>query len=1062
MSRILKLIAPLSLFLTATFLYAAGPMIQSARYVPDENKLVLTFDEDVDAGSVLLGQLSFDDDNGGPNADLSLRGGSVLTPAGLSSTLEINLLYSTVIDSFVGAYYGDNTYVFRLWGAKPDQLMTLENMDADNLVLTAGAGAFIDNTYESSAMQSVACTVDAVTAQPEIVSATYDANINKMQFVFSDVVQFDQIAEDRSVAGGPGNGLLQSPVGTNDPGEDRNGNGVLDFEQNIKFLRIGFSGTGGSMTLENIGSVVQTADNDTIDMYVTNNDAKRLEGTIGLDANLKLDIQPWAFVDQNYNPNAYSDMGVTAIVDTVDFVPDSASYNLSKNELSIFFNNLADAGRSIKITRPAPVYTKIVLSNGTESHTISGVEGNPSTIGATGFKFKLQIIDQASVEALINGSSLSLAMESYAIYDNLGNGNADITGIPVEVVETASANEQPPTLEAASFDEDTQTLQLTWSLSLGVGYYLGNTLPAMPADWDDLASQELTGFGAYDPIADSTITFGSGKVYYSGSKKNTYVRLDQADAIRIQSYPNLSDLHVIADRDVFNAFLFLNGNSEATAEDSVFLSIVPDTTAPVITNAKMNVFTQSMEFDVDEPIQAAAIDPADFKLGNVTLGGTVSAITGAAYDNQFILNLDETSYNAFMALPDSILVAPDLISASSALTNLAGIGSAAATMNAPAGRYFYLLSREAFVTPTATRFGALKLISDHCEIYVDEDVWGTRITMDDVLKLAETFETKTPMDSTQGIKAIVDEWYGDVKDTDGNGKVIIFLADVLDEYDLGRNDTNSSFFENGYITMADTTDSEFSNRGDIIYLDVDPQVIGTPPYTTWNHSMLHALAYQYTHMAALHNKPAQEPWIRYGVALKLQEMVVGNVKFFGDGANTKATAANELTYINASLLKSRDDLFNVYNFFTYLTEKYSDPDDPLAVIRAIAASDELGVAAVDEAIAQFDESTTTAEAFSNYGTACFLDMVQDSTGAADDVDSLYNGIYSFDALLLNAPPSGKNAGNIPWDKAANNGAPFPKSGIFPWSFNFYVSRAYFLNLEGQVIIVSPDLQPEDT
>ncbi|MCF7797477.1 MAG: T9SS type A sorting domain-containing protein, partial [Lentisphaeria bacterium] len=37
-----------------------------------------------------------------------------------------------------------------------------------------------------------------------------------------------------------------------------------------------------------------------------------------------------------------------------------------------------------------------------------------------------------------------------------------------------------------------------------------------------------------------------------------------------------------------------------------------------------------------------------------------------------------------------------------------------------------------------------------------------------------------------------------------------------------------------------------------------------------------------------------------------------------------------------------------------------------------------------------------------------------------------------------------------------------KSGIFPWSFNFYVSRAYFLNLEGQVIIVSPDLQPEDT
>ncbi|MCF7801793.1 MAG: hypothetical protein K9N34_07215, partial [Candidatus Marinimicrobia bacterium] len=1037
-------------------------MIQSARYVPDENKLVLSFDQDVDAGSVLLGQLSFDDDDGGPNADLPLSGGSVLTAAGLSDTVAIDLLYSTVIDSFVGAYYGNNTYVFRLWGAKPDQLMTLENMDADNLTLMVGAGAFVNSSFESSASQSVTCSVDPVTAEPKIVEATYDANINKMQFVFSDVVQFDQIAEDRSVSGGPGDGLLQSPVGTNDPGEDRNGNGVLDFEQNIKFLRIGFNGTGGAMTLENIGRVVQTADNDTIDMYLTNNDAKRLEGTIGLDSSLKLDIQPWAFVDQNYNPNAVSDLGVTAILDTVDFVPDSASYNLSKNELSIFFNNLADAGRQIKITQPAPVYTKIALSNGTESHTISGVEGNPSTIGATGFKFKLQIIDQASVEALINGSSITLAMESYAIYDKLGNGNADVTGVPVEVIETTSGNEQPPQLEAASYDEDSQTLTLTWSLPLGVGYYLGNTLPGMPADWDDLASQDLNGFGAYDPVADSSITFGSGKVYYSGSKKNTYVRLDQSDAIRIQSYPHVDALRVIADRDVFNAFLFLNGNKATTAEDSIFLTVVPDTTAPEITNAKMNVFTQSLELEVDEPVQAAAIDPADFKLGGVTLGGTVSSLTGADYDNQFVLDLDETTYNAFMALPDSVLVAPDLISASGSLTNLVGAASAADTMNAPAGRYFYLLSREAFVTPTATHFGALKLISEHCEIYIAENVWGTRITMDDVLKLAETFEDRTPMDSTRGIKAIVDEWHGEVKDTDGNGKIIIFLADILDEYDLGRNDTNDSFFENGYVAMGDTTDAAYSNQGDIIYLDVDPQVIGTPPYTTWNHSMLHALAYQYAHMAALHNKPTQEPWIRYGVALKLQEMVAGNVKFFGDGANTKATAANELTYINANLLKSRDDLFNVYNFFTYLTEKYSDPDDPLAVIRAIAASDELGVAAVDEAIAQFDESTTTAEAFSNYGTACFLDMVQDSTGTADDVDSLYNGIYSFDALLLNAPPSGKNAGNIPWDKAANNGAPFPKSGIFPWSFNFYVSRAYFLNLEGQVIIVSPDLQPEDT
>jgi len=393
---------------------------------------------------------------------------------------------------------------------------------------------------------------------------------------------------------------------------------------------------------------------------------------------------------------------------------------------------------------------------------------------------------------------------------------------------------------------------------------------------------------------------------------------------------------------------------------------------------------------------------------------------------------------------------------------MGSLASEAQILDAPVGREFYLLSREAFATAPAIHFGALKLIGDECDVYVSEDVWGTKITMDNVLQLAAAFQDSTPTDPTMGIKATIDDWYGGVYDTDENGKVIIFLADILDEYGLGRNDTKDSYFENGYVTMNDTTDGANSNHGDIIYLDVDPQIIGTAPYTTWNHSMFNALAYQYAMMSGLERKASQEEWIRYGVALKLQENVVGNVKFFGDGAIPAATAANELTYIAPSLLKSRDDLYNVYNFFTYLTEKYSDPDDPLAVIKMIAQSDLLGIAAVDAAIAQFAPGLTTADAFSNFGAACFLDMVQDSTGAGDDIDSLYNGIYNFDALVLNAPPSGKNAGNIPWDSNAGQGAPFAKSLIVPWSFNFYVSRAYFLNLEGQVVIVSPDLMPTDS
>ncbi len=1066
MVRFLKRFAPLSLFFAVTWLYAAGPVIQSAQYVPDDNQLVLVFDQAVKTSSVLLGKIAFDDDHNGPNDNWVIKGGSVLTTGDTSRTIEIDLLYAALIDSFVGSYRGDNAYVFRLGGNKTTQISTIEAMDAANLQVIVSAGAIVNDSYEANARQVVDCTVAAVTAEPEITSITYNAAINKATFIFSDTVQFDQIAEDRSINGGLGDGNLQVPVPGSDPGEDRNANGTLDREQNVKFLNIGFTGTGGAMTLENIGHITQTADNDTLDIYLTNNDAKRIETSLGLDSNLALNVIPWAFVDQRYNPNALSTRPVTIIPDSVSFVPDSAVYNRSKNELSIYFDALNLAGREIKTTKPAPVYTKITLGNGSNSHTLSGAEGNPAFVpgtNSTAFKFKLQIGDQAAVEPLIENDSLKLTFESYAIYDNLGNGNLEVVDLPVTVISTTTPNEQPPRLASASYDEDSQVLTLGWDLTLGVGYYLGQTLPPLPSDLNDLPDQTLAGLGAYDAVADSTISFGVGKAYYSGSKKNTYFRLSPADAIRLQTYPNLGSLRVTVAANTFNAFLFLNGNVATTADDSVLMTVVADTTAPKLQTAKVNVFSHELEFDVDEPVKVAGIDVSKFQLSGNTLTGSLVPATAGAYATEFTLSLDDAAYAALMSLPDSILVNPQLTMAANNLTNIAGLGAEADTLVAPVGRTFYLKSFEAFAPPPTVQFGALKLIGNDCDIYVAEDVWGTKVTMANLLAIQKAFETQAPNDSTAGIKAIVDDYYGGIFDTDGNGKVIIFLADILDEYDLGRNDTKDSFFENGYVSMVDTTaDGSYSNHGDIIYLDVDPQIIGTAPYTTWSNSTFNALAYQYALLAGLEKKPNQERWIRYGVALKLQEKAVGNVKFFGDGADSKATAANELTYIAPSLLKSRDDLYNVYNFFTYLTEKYSDPDDPLAVIKAIAQSDTTGITAVDDAISQFAPDVTTAEAFANYGTACFLDLVEDSPDTSGLVDSLYQGLYSFDALNLNAPPSGKNATNIPWDRGSGSGAPFAYPHIAPWSFNFFVSRAYFLNLEGQVVVVSPDLLPTDT
>ncbi|MEA3287627.1 MAG: T9SS type A sorting domain-containing protein [Candidatus Marinimicrobia bacterium] len=1049
----------LSFILSSAVIFGSAPELQFAGYQPDDNQLVLVFDQDVKVDNVFLGLISFDDDNSGPNTDLFLQGGQVVNPAGLvlNDTIIIHLIYQDIIDSFTGSFFGENAYLFELWGTDLDQIKTLEGMATDNLTLQLDAGAFISEDNEMCLAQAVACTVAPDNSRPVIESAVYDANINTLTLTFDSYVQYDRLAEDRSIAGGPGNGLLQNAIPGNDDGEDRNDNGALDFETNIQPFEIGLVGSAGSMTLENIGSLVQTEDSDTLDIVLTSNDAKRLEASVGLDV-LNLAVNEWAFVDTNYNPNLASNASVSVISDSVDFAADSAVYDLSKNILSIYFSNMFAAGRTIGLTNPSPVYTKFNLNSAAGSYSLNGVEGNPSSLSGfnnTAFKFKLPIGDQAGVEGLLDGSALTLSVNSFALYDNYSNGNSEFSGVPVRVTENSSANEQPPILVTSNYDVEQHTLTLTWDLNLGVGFYQGDALTGL----DNADEQELSGLYLYDSVADSAIVLGTGSVYYSGSKKNTYIQLSEADAITLETYANLDDLSTYIDRDVFNAFLFLNGNAAVGAVDSIRFEVVADTTAPVIVGSRLNVFTKTIEIETNEPVSYASITVADFALAGLNLNGTILNEAELNYGRQIELELDEASFNAFEALVDSVRIAPDLTVSAGAFTNISSLTSVTDTLSSAVGRTFYLRSFEAFAPGPKLRFGALKLIGESCDIYVDDEMWADgKVSQANLIEIQTAFETSTPVDSTRGIQAIVDAYYGGILDTDGNDKVVFFLADLLDEYDLGRNDTQDSFFESGFVTLQDTSDGQYSNHSDLIYLDVDPQLVGVAPYSEWDESMFNALTYQYTLLSAMTNKPEQERWINYGVALKMQEQTVGNIKFFGDGVNTKATANNELTYIAQSLLKSRGDLFNVYNYFTYLTEKFPGATDSLAIIKTIAASDVIGIAAVDAALEELGYSISAAQSYQNYAVACFLDLTQYS----DSDSARYGGIYNFQALALDGAPGGKNAGNLAWDKASGSGAPFAKDLIQPWSFNFYVARSYFIDIEGNFNIVSPDLNASDT
>ena len=279
------------LILTLLFMGTVyGTTISSASIDIDQNTLTIQFTDEINTTSILLSRLSIDDDSGGSKPDIILEGGTILTSDSLSSSVIISLLYGSSIDEKRETIYG-TPQDLEFWGINTAQLDNVEAMDLDALELIIDHGAFINASEISVEADTLSCSVQTSgSGNPVIMYATYDANSNTAYFLFDRIVQFDQIAEDRSVDNGPGNGFLDPTIPNNDPGEDRNGNGVLDSEQNIIAFKIGFKDVeNGSIMLEGLDQVIQTADHDTISIILTANDAKRLETSLDLNA-LSLNI----------------------------------------------------------------------------------------------------------------------------------------------------------------------------------------------------------------------------------------------------------------------------------------------------------------------------------------------------------------------------------------------------------------------------------------------------------------------------------------------------------------------------------------------------------------------------------------------------------------------------------------------------------------------------------------------------------------------------------------------------------------------------------------------------
>ncbi|MFQ6609905.1 MAG: hypothetical protein ACE5D7_03790, partial [Fidelibacterota bacterium] len=603
----------------------------SCTYNVSTNILSIQFNEPVNTNNVLLGLLSISDGQ----TTLSFTGGDILNPDELANNVDINMVYGTIVES-----RGD----FHYWGRTNLQAIAIEEMDLNNLSLNITAGTFINGLNQPNAIsESIDIIVtDIDDSVPQITNVEYDAGQNLLHFNFDRLVQFDQIAEDRSCSGGtgncPGNGALDG-----NPSEDTNGNGVLEMESNINPFKIHFYSGENELTLEGFRSVVQTSDSDVISLYPTISDAKKLELNIIESATTDIFavITKGAFVDLDYNPNQTDTLALDIQVDALPLEITDATYDLGLNEFRFYFAN----SRNVEIFDPFPVYSKIKIISGENETNLNGVK-QKSFSGNTLILTELLFSDQEVVEQLIlntpENNTIFVELDAYAVYDVNGNGNIPGT-MPLTILEDTNN----PVLTASSYDASTNRIILDWSPAT-VTYYETTRL------FETVENMSISGITVSNLTTGEVLILQNANVSRDGTKHLTYLEVSEENSGWFELSSTAGDqLSISIEPYVF--YSSGNTNNNGNLAEEAIMTYIADSQGPGIESIKIDFEAKQLLIGLDKNVQTdySSFDSVTLIINNSEIEITgLNLVNSELTSNSLIYDIADAQFNDILtAMP---------------------------------------------------------------------------------------------------------------------------------------------------------------------------------------------------------------------------------------------------------------------------------------------------------------------------------------------------------------------------------------------------------------------------
>ncbi len=668
-----------------------------------------------------------------------------------------------------------------------------------------------------------------------------------------------------------------------------------------------------------------------------------------------------------------------------------------------------------------------------------------------------------------------LSLSTGAVLSGNGNDNQSATVNVINVFET-TANHGPVPM-SATYNAVSNKLSVTFDQRIS-----------------DRASKNdvvVTGFGV---ASGSTERYLTGGTYTrSGGNLTVNVTLTDSDEVRIEDLPNKSALKLRVLPFSVLQLSILNGNV-AIGGDSIGVTYVADTTAPLLSDVFVDRIKGTAKFSFNKAVHLYNTDtPSSVIIAGVTLDSIGLDTTGridTVLSKSLTLKLSSANAAALQNVTGTDLLNPGISVLNPVFANLDAtpnpawtllhsgdtvrFGTVYTTLVAGIGRTFWVKSLERFPTPdrlvnAILRKSGVNILTDASnnqhpdttDLYIETTMYRPYAKNNNKILIkqkmidslwafyAQRSITDTNVSAVQKIAGFIAPHLMSLLPTHTS----ILWTNLLDEYNLGRNDTQKNYFFGSMFNSTDELRPEETtantNNIDMVYLDAWPQTVTTTDtsyyidttttpstlhtYTTPGQTAYFALANALTQLFSYKIDKYEQPWEVEGLSQMAEEVTTGQSNFFGAG--TPGIPANNnvrsLTLLGNGL-STRDDFFNINFFFNYLHEQY---DTNFVFFSRLSESRLTGIAAIETTLVQSQDiiparnrSRSLDDIYLDFATAVLLD-----TTNGHDLNR-----YQIKAASLWGAMNGKNGNPLKWRSDPAQDRPPYSLQMNAWSYAYHL------------------------